>query len=310
MKNFILFLFVLLLDVTPVISGPAQAQQTRSNKSFAVELKCPSGERLYEVGDHFSVWVKSINGTINSTTPLRINLQLQRPDGSSIEQRQIINQYCGDSRTGCRLGPFNERGFDWQVQYKEAGYENQYVPPFNSPLNVPGTYRITGSSEGDLVQIKECLFIVNPSRLESLFLQGKINEYALKGKWKAWWTGAFDLYNALYEGSSSAVPLSKKKVSIHLGITKSSEEATNNYDKHPIWFGVYYGHFPEMVVEAGQVILFLNQQANIDGVMVNGFSLSWPSGKYIIQMSGQDYGDSEKQLVREYLKKYPSSLKS
>ncbi len=293
--------FSVILIATAIVTGWGQDAPRQSAPPFSVELICPGQNRSLEVGDRFWAAIRSVNGTIDTQAPLRIAFQVYGPDGLRIgvEESRIINQHCGDHRapgSSCGIVPFDRGSVDWLTQ------DTKLRNPYDSLLNRPGLYKITGSSEGDLVRVKECSFTVAPSKLDALVFPMEIDPYELKGKSKAK-NEPFDIYCGDYKSKAGG------SVSVCVGITRSPDEALQNYDKEPSVEDVSYDHTAQLIVEFGQTISYLNDRVPDDPQTLNRFSFSWPSGTYVIQIGGYDQGNSEKAIVREFLTNYPSSLK-
>ena len=91
----------------------------------------------------------------------------------------------------------------------------------------------------------------------------------------------------------------KKEIVVILGLTSSRKDAD------------YYSGINYPWKQTGQIVDELGSEIFLIIEPKNNFIVGWPSDKTVVTIEGfQKYQDSEKQFVREYLKKYPSTLKS
>lgn len=265
------------------------AKQAQGNKPVVGVLSCHT-HRTYEPGDCVDVELMSESGPLDIRMPIPVRLRLYKPDDAIVEKKVSLINCRRQGKLGCDPIPFTERLlYDFRSDLLRS-----------SPV---GLYRITGFSEGNALTVKGCHFFVIPSRLESLFLPKNIGTYTLNWKKKECEPGAF---SAEYEMSDEHAHL-WGRINVKLTITDSPEAARQYYNQLSSYLypplEMPRTH-PAAIVEAGQALLFNTQR--------DSFVALWPSGKYLIFIttrSWSNYGHNENEVLREFLKKYPSSLK-
>lgn len=259
---------------------------TFASDSFLGEIYVDLIKPDYEAGEALEFYLKAVNGKIDTSVPFDITLQLHKPDSSVVEKQfKRINELCvrprGEWRRDCKIVPFEKVSVWWHHTYQPV-------------LDQAGIYRITGSSDSGAVRVRDYSFTVRSERINALFLSEEIAGYKLEGKQKQRWTGTFDLFNARYLDGLHPQAGFVKEILVYIGITKSTEEAHLYHNRSPVDVG-----FQELVLN-GQKIKISHSF---------GFTAGWPSGKFVIQLWGHEFGENENNFVKAYLAKYPSPLR-
>ncbi len=255
---------------------------TFASDSFLGEIYVDLIKPDYEAGEALEFYLKAVNGKIDTSIPFDITLQLHKPDGSVVEKQfKRINELCvrprGEWRRDCKIVPFEKVPVWWHHSYQPV-------------LDQAGIYRITGSSDSGAVRVRDYSFTVRSERINSLFIPDEIAGYKLRGKEKTLRFGAYgmssDLFQALYLSDELLEPNSveHKEIIVRIAVFNSIQS----------------GQYGATTTLAGQTIT-LTQGF--------GFTGAWPSGVYLIEVWGHEFGDNEKQFIKAYLVKYPSSLR-
>ena len=313
LASFILFL-ILLSSCTKqkVLSKETRedAELARiRNAGYEFYINKPFSNNLdFEMGDMLS-FLSYHNRSVMLKIPIKATFTLYMPDGSSIQNNFSIVNYpvlhpCDPLPDGSGCPARKE-------------YDYSYEPTWSSELNFgpatqTGKYRIMASAEDDILKIHEFLFEVKPSRIGSLFILEEVGGYKFSDKKKIIKRYPFPAEsNFIYFASY----LRTKKINVEIELTNSSEEArqhSNYFVKHDEFGNVDFSDLNNYKFdEKGQLIREGNNNIYFMEKEKPYFIVKWPSWSYVIRIDGfQKYQDNEKQFVSEYLKKYPSTLKS
>ena len=312
----IMSIFFLIIVVSILINGCSrniflQKGQIKNNESVesvnlknsAYQLYVASDKTNYEVGEDPFFYIKPVNDSISVNNPIKVTFTLSKPDGSVIQQNitvqnKMMCHACDpvpSDHNGCR----NPCEYASYFDYADLSFGQLYGKDLGI-LNQKGKYKITSSSEGDILKIRKYEFEVLLSKIDSLFIGEEIAGYKLQQRNKQVWTGPYSNYQAVYLSNELRNQGSefKKEIIIDIGLTNSTQQAFE-------WYNDPYGlkDKGQVIPELDGNIVFLEQE--------DGFVTAWPSGINVVLIEGlQKYQDNEKQFVREYLKKYPSTLKS
>ncbi len=252
----------------------------------------------FEVEDTPSFRISSpviIKTKIFETNFPRIVVELIKPDGSQLVQEIALVGQCDDFSATTEAPP---TCISSSFKSTEVGFcvrERNYWLKCER-FDQEGTYILKGKSEDGKIRLRDFSFDVAPTPINELFIQSAAYSY-LSSKRKVG-DVSYPRYKAIYytDEYSADILDSGKEIIVEISITQSEETAKNELGAHSTAFkekGVRNTEF-------GQPIIALLESKVV----------GWPSEEKTILITwyNRPFGDEEKNFVREYLEKYPSSL--
>lgn len=256
---------------TPPLESTLNLMTGLFGKNYGIQ---PDGSLKLGGSVNFRI-VSTNNRKIYSAGPV-VTFTLHKPDGSTIETKRKLNYFTPGAEASCPNVPnavCSERGW-WSagtsITFGDLAYYDQ-----------TGIYKITASGWN----VREAVFEVKDLELGHLLID--VNGYEKTSIGEAIADGRVTLVssiNTTYQGIEDSA------VTVGVFAGTSIENAKKNFDS-------IAKQYPKTNFE-GQTIA------------VYEYFVSWISGMYAIQVSTQNNNKttSEEDILRAYLKKYPSSL--
>jgi hypothetical protein len=291
-------------DKSPAVVAQDDSQQTVSDEVasypqplFYIETEKPE-YFLHDIsGLNFTI--KPFDKKMNIAKPIKTHVTMEKPDGKkatvevTLEVSAAYNGCYEKDTSKCTV----EQLYFRQEPFTFYGYNNNFFS-----ADQVGTYKLT-SSNG---VIKPLNFEVKTSIITSLFIEQGIGNYKFIESNDMGSRGNHQFYSGDYTSNGSFL-------NVFVAVKNSNSDFKVEYD-HPAFVG-------NISLESAPVITFngnkikLNDCGECDldkGSSGINFSLGWPTKDGFVNMYsgvGDKYGDAEKEVVKQYLVKYPSILK-
>jgi hypothetical protein len=271
--------------------------------SYAQPLFYFEGEKSEHPLDDISglmFFIKPFDKKMNIAKPLKTHVTMEKPDGKkstievALEVSPVYNGCYETDISKCKP----EQLYFRQEPFSFYGYDNNFFG-----ADQVGTWKLTSSNN----LIQPFSFEIKGSAITSIFIEKNIGDYQFTERNDHGEISGYEIYSTGYVKD-------RNYIGIYILVKKIASAPNVAYDHNGIVPGNVRLNSGVITTVGGNKIKITDcGECDLDkGSTEINFSVGWPTKDGVVNMYGgvgQKYGDAEKEVVKQYLTKYPSTLK-